>query len=313
MVLGAATPSTCTRGARWPIAWLPLISAALLACLPACPVAGQESPPRCDASLWQHVYHPYRLKVIEACVAVTGTIQEMHYEKDGDDHLLLRLAPPDDSLLDRSNIADERADLVVEPVCEHAVTQTDAMAACRGFSQDLTVPSAGTRVRIVGAYVRDQDHGWMEIHPVTEIAVIGSGPARPQASVSSAAAGTTAVWVNTSSGIYHCPGSRWYGATERGRFMNEAEALKDGYRPAYGATCSPRANSATPTGVRAATPAAPTPSTTVWVNTGTGVYHCPGSRWYGKTKRGRYMGEAEARAHHYRPAYGRRCSGKLHI
>jgi hypothetical protein len=46
----------------------------------------------------------------------------------------------------------------------------------------------------------------------------------------------------------------------------------------------------------------------VWVNTPTMVYHCPGDRWYGTTKRGEYMTEAAARAAGARPAYGRACS-----
>jgi len=40
------------------------------------------------------------------------------------------------------------------------------------------------------------------------------------------------VWVNTKSGIYHCPGSRWYGTTKQGKYMSEGEALKAGYRAA---------------------------------------------------------------------------------
>lgn len=45
----------------------------------------------------------------------------------------------------------------------------------------------------------------------------------------------------------------------------------------------------------------------VWVNTGSGVYHCPGTRWYGKTKQGEYMTQKQAQDKKYRPAYGKVC------
>ena len=40
------------------------------------------------------------------------------------------------------------------------------------------------------------------------------------------------VWVNLDSGVYHKEGTRWYGKTKNGKFMNEADAVKAGYRSA---------------------------------------------------------------------------------
>ena len=40
----------------------------------------------------------------------------------------------------------------------------------------------------------------------------------------------------------------------------------------------------------------------VWVSAESGVYHKPATRWYGKTKRGKYMTEAEAIKAGYHPA-----------
>jgi endonuclease YncB( thermonuclease family) len=45
------------------------------------------------------------------------------------------------------------------------------------------------------------------------------------------------VWVNTNSGVYHCPGTRWYGRTKQGLFMTQREARATGNRPAYGSVC----------------------------------------------------------------------------
>ena len=44
--------------------------------------------------------------------------------------------------------------------------------------------------------------------------------------------GTGMVWVNTDSGIYHKPGTHWYGKTKKGKYMTEADAIKAGYHAA---------------------------------------------------------------------------------
>ncbi len=46
----------------------------------------------------------------------------------------------------------------------------------------------------------------------------------------------------------------------------------------------------------------------VWVNTESKVYHCTGSAYYGKTKAGKYMSEADAKASGARPNANKPCS-----
>jgi len=129
----------------------------------------------CDAELWQHVYHPARLQVVEKSIEVTGTIHHIKRETDGDDHIQLKLDPEFQKLLNDRNKTAQAGSLVIEPVCQGPDTQPDAEAACRDFHSPVDVPTAkGAKVKVMGSFVFDgePDHGWMEIHPVTQITVI---------------------------------------------------------------------------------------------------------------------------------------------
>jgi hypothetical protein len=138
---------------------------------------GSKSPPQapssaalCDQSLWNHVYHPDRLQVINPCVSVTGTIENINTEKDGDFHIRLKLDPEYSSMINKSNVAYQRRDLVVEPICQQEVSQSDAVAACSNFHQNIQVPHIGIHVRVTGSHVLDRQHfNWAEIHPATAI------------------------------------------------------------------------------------------------------------------------------------------------
>ncbi len=146
------------------------------------PVPGSNSLAGCGDGLWQHVYHPYRLLVMNECVTVSGTIVDasngryhdgVKHEGDGDTHGWLQLDPQFANLLNNGNMTQEGGNLVFEIVCHYAVTQADAKPACSTFGDQTVIPPVGSHVAITGTLVQDTNHQrWNEIHPVSRIVVI---------------------------------------------------------------------------------------------------------------------------------------------
>jgi hypothetical protein len=164
----------------------------------------------CDQGLWSHIYHPYRLHVISACKTVTGTVEGVQQEPDGDLHILLRPDPAYASLINSANTEFEDGDLVLEEICVGVITQADAVAACRNFSPpSVSGVSMGDHVKVTGSYVLDADHGWMEIHPVSQISVVQAPPASSAPASSAPAPAPPApasCYPKTSSGNCYEPG-----------------------------------------------------------------------------------------------------------
>jgi hypothetical protein len=140
--------------------------------------SGSTSSPseegKCDQNLWNHVYNPTRLQVVDTCKSATGVIESKRVEKDGDYHIRVKLDPPFSNLINSANIKNQFGDLVVEPICMNPVTQVDAISACQNFHQNIiSIPPIGSHVNITGSYVLDKEHGsWAEIHPVSSITKI---------------------------------------------------------------------------------------------------------------------------------------------
>ena len=139
-------------------------------------VSGPESVPsnaaQCNQSLWNYVYNPGRLQVLDPCISVTGTVEEIRKEADGDVHIIFRLDQQFESLLNDKNISRQRGDLVLEPICQGTIRQADAEEPCSGYSGPYFEPEVGQRYQVWGTYVHDADHGWNELHPVTSMQLI---------------------------------------------------------------------------------------------------------------------------------------------
>jgi hypothetical protein len=137
--------------------------------IPGPQASPQTTPIQCDQSLWQSVYNPGRLQVLDSCITVTGTVEEVRKEADGDIHIRFRLDQQFASLLNEKNISRQHGDLILEAICQGRVRQADAAESCSRYGGPYFEAEIGQRYLVSGAYVHDTDHGWNELHPITSM------------------------------------------------------------------------------------------------------------------------------------------------
>ena len=133
--------------------------------------AATSKDPACRPYPLANVYHPDRLKVLDPCKTVSGTVTLLRHEDDGDYHLNLGVDSQFASLLNAKNISDNRGYLVLEivpadqPGCPFP-SPSPGYDYGQCTNTNLPLPPRGQHVSVTGPYVLDQEHGWNEIHPI---------------------------------------------------------------------------------------------------------------------------------------------------
>jgi hypothetical protein len=147
------------------------------------------------------------------------------------------------------------------------------------------------------------------------VSVLSSGIAAAQAPAS-APAGSTGL---CNDGTYSssatkrgaCSGHKgvetWYGASGTSAPAAAPAAAATPAAPAAAPAPAPAAAAPKETSKPVATQAAGGGPGLVWVNTNSNVYHCPSDPYYGKTKSGAYMSEADAIAKGAHADHGKAC------
>ena len=179
----------------------PVVLATIVALLVVCGLAGCGRAPQVFKSgqckpgdPLAGVYLPSRLTVKDACTTVSGTVDCVQHEPDGDVHVRLRPDPAYRRLLTPANAFQQCATekdphLVVEIIPQVGHQPFKDNSATKGGFLTPIAPIAGEHVTVTGPLVWDTNllhdlvypghnvRDWAEIHPAWNITTTNASPA----------------------------------------------------------------------------------------------------------------------------------------
>ncbi|MDY7546163.1 DUF3761 domain-containing protein [Glaciimonas sp. CA11.2] len=129
----------------------------------------------------------------------------------------------------------------------YAQAPAGAPAGSTGLCKDGTYYSGATKSGACSGHKGVKD--WYATKATTPAATPAATPApasKPMAAPSAASTASSAVapgggpglvWANTSTKVYHCQNTKYYGKTKAGAYMSEADAKTKGYHADHGKAC----------------------------------------------------------------------------
>jgi hypothetical protein len=142
-------------------------------------MGSDAAPGNCEQRWWKYVYSPERLKVLEPCATVRGTVLRVRHPLDGDAIVYVRLDPEYARFSNQKLKGYGKDALELEIVCKHPVFKF-LVFKCWSCKNRIPVPGLGDHVEADGFYVEDGGHGHTELHPVTRLTVLPpAAPGKP--------------------------------------------------------------------------------------------------------------------------------------
>lgn len=112
------------------------------------------------------IHHPQRLVLLDSSKTLTGRVEKVESDIDGDTHIQLRVG--DSTLLVKNNYKDENGCMVAEIVC----SSPSIFPVCFFYKNKITIPKKGDSIEIEGPFVFDKGHNITEIHPILKLKVL---------------------------------------------------------------------------------------------------------------------------------------------